>query len=38
MLEDNIRQKLRQKPLLIMTHIVIGYPSFPAPWSMLAWI
>ena len=34
MLEDNIRQKLRQKPLLIMTHIVIGYPSFRESWAL----
>jgi tryptophan synthase alpha chain len=28
MLEERIRRGLRQKPLLIMSHIVIGYPSF----------
>src|SRR5262245_30198996 len=27
MLEERIRRSLRQKPLLIMSHIVIGYPS-----------
>jgi tryptophan synthase alpha chain len=34
MLEDNIRQKLRHKPLLLMTHIVIGYPSFRESWAL----
>jgi tryptophan synthase alpha chain len=34
MLEANIRQRLRQKPLLIMTHIVIGYPSFGESWAL----
>jgi tryptophan synthase alpha chain len=34
MLEANIRQRLRQKPLLIMTHIVIGYPSFRESWAL----
>jgi len=28
MLEQIIREKLRQKEILLMTHIVIGYPSF----------
>ncbi|HVZ32101.1 MAG TPA: tryptophan synthase subunit alpha, partial [Polyangiaceae bacterium] len=28
MLEEQIRRKRRHKDLLIMTHIVIGYPSF----------
>jgi tryptophan synthase alpha chain len=34
MLEDHIRQKLRHKPLLLMTHIVIGYPSFRESWAL----
>jgi tryptophan synthase alpha chain len=33
-LEDYIRRKLREKPLLLMTHIVIGYPSFRESWSL----
>jgi tryptophan synthase alpha chain len=34
MLERHIRLKLRQKPLLLMTHIVIGYPSFRESWAV----
>jgi tryptophan synthase alpha chain len=34
MLEEHIRQKLRHKPLLLMTHIVIGYPSFRESWAL----
>jgi tryptophan synthase alpha chain len=34
MLEDHIRLKLRHKPLLLMTHIVIGYPSFRESWAL----
>jgi len=34
MLEEQIRRKLRQKPLLLMTHIVIGYPSFRESWAL----
>jgi tryptophan synthase alpha chain len=34
MLERHIRQRLRQKPLLLMTHIVIGYPSFRESWAL----
>jgi tryptophan synthase alpha chain len=30
MLEAYIRQRLQTKPILLMTHIVIGYPSFDA--------
>jgi tryptophan synthase alpha chain len=33
-LEEQIRRRLRQKPLLIMTHIVIGYPSFRESWAL----
>ena len=28
MLEAEIRRCLRDKPILLMTHIVLGYPSF----------
>ncbi len=28
MLEDKLRAKLREREILLMTHIVIGYPSF----------
>ncbi|MEO8179647.1 MAG: tryptophan synthase subunit alpha [Deltaproteobacteria bacterium] len=34
MLEEQIRRKLRHKPLLLMTHIVIGYPSFRESWAL----
>lgn len=34
MLEQHIRQKLQNKPLLLMTHIVIGYPSFRESWAL----
>jgi len=34
MLEQHIRQKLQKKPLLLMTHIVIGYPSFRESWAL----
>src|SRR3954470_5868256 len=34
MLEEQIRRRLRHKPLLIMTHIVIGYPSFRESWAL----
>lgn len=33
-LETYIRDKQRDKPLLIMAHIVIGYPSFRESWGM----
>lgn len=34
MLEERIRRSLRKKPLLIMSHIVIGYPSFRESWAL----
>lgn len=34
MLEEHIRRRLRQKPILVMTHIVIGYPSFRESWAL----
>lgn len=27
-LEQNLRQRLENKDILLMTHIVLGYPSF----------
>jgi tryptophan synthase alpha chain len=33
-LETYIRRKLKTKPLLVMTHIVIGYPSFRESWAV----
>jgi tryptophan synthase alpha chain len=33
-LETHIRRKLKSKPLLIMTHIVMGYPSFRESWAV----
>jgi tryptophan synthase alpha chain len=33
-LETHIRRKLKSKPLLLMTHIVVGYPSFRESWAM----
>ena len=33
-LETYLRRKLKSKPLLIMTHIVIGYPSFRESWVL----
>jgi tryptophan synthase alpha chain len=34
MLEEQIRRRMRNKDLLIMTHIVIGYPSFRESWAL----
>lgn len=34
-LESYMRQRLAQKPLLLMTHLVVGYPSLDANWAML---
>jgi tryptophan synthase alpha chain len=34
MLEQHIRQRLQKKPLLLMTHIVLGYPSFRESWAL----
>jgi len=34
MLEEQIRRRLRHKDLLVMTHIVIGYPSFRESWAL----
>ena len=34
-IEDYIRQRLRRKQLLLMTHAIVGYPSFDANMAML---
>lgn len=34
MLEEQIRRRMRHRDLLIMTHIVIGYPSFRESWAL----
>lgn len=34
-LEAQLRQRLSVKPLLLMTHLVVGYPSLDANWAML---
>ena len=34
-IEDYIRQRLRRKRLLLMTHAIVGYPSFDANMAML---
>jgi len=35
MLESYIRRQLQQKDILLMTHIVIGYPSLEASLSIV---
>jgi len=34
-LEAFIRSRLKERPLLLMTHAVVGYPSLDANWQML---
>jgi tryptophan synthase alpha chain len=34
-LESHLRQRLEQRTLLLMTHVVVGYPSLDANWAML---
>lgn len=34
-LESYLRERLAKKPLLLMTHLVVGYPSLDANWAML---
>jgi tryptophan synthase alpha chain len=34
-LERHVRAQLARKPLLLMTHVVVGYPSLEANWAML---
>lgn len=36
MLEAYIRQRRQERPILLMTHIVLGYPSFEASRTMIA--
>ncbi len=35
MLESYIRRKLKQKDILLMTHIVLGYPSFEDSYAII---
>jgi tryptophan synthase alpha chain len=34
-LEEDLRRRLTKKPLLLMSHLVVGHPSLDANWSML---
>ena len=34
-LETRVREELARKPLLLMAHAVVGYPSLDATWAML---
>ncbi|MBX6381528.1 MAG: tryptophan synthase subunit alpha [Microbispora sp.] len=34
-LESTLRRRLADKPLLLMTHLVVGYPSLDDNWAML---
>jgi tryptophan synthase alpha chain len=34
-LERHVREGLETKPILLMTHVVVGYPSLEANWTML---
>lgn len=34
-LESDLRQRLAKKPVLLMTHVVVGYPSLDVNWTML---
>jgi tryptophan synthase alpha chain len=34
-LEAHVREERTKKPLLLMTHVVVGYPSLEANWTML---
>jgi tryptophan synthase alpha chain len=34
-LESHVREELARKPLLLMAHAVVGYPSLDATWTML---
>lgn len=36
MLETYLRKRLNQKEILLMTHIVLGYPSFDDCWRIIA--
>jgi len=35
MLEAYIRNRLRQHKILLMTHLILGYPSFEASWRII---
>ena len=35
MLEEMIRQRSRERDILLMTHIVLGYPSFDDSMRMI---
>jgi tryptophan synthase alpha chain len=34
-LEPHVRERLGQQPILLMMHVVVGYPSLDANWTML---
>ena len=34
-LSEHIRERLKKRKILLMTHVVVGYPSLEANWSML---
>lgn len=34
-LANHLGRRLEKKPLLLMTHLVVGYPSLDANWAML---
>jgi len=34
-LERHVRERRAKKPLLLMAHAVVGYPSLDATWTML---
>jgi len=34
-LETHLRERLEQKPILLMTHLVVGHPSLDDNWTML---
>ena len=36
MLESYLRNRLKEKKILLMTHIVLGYPSFKASYEIIA--
>ena len=34
-LAEKIRERLKERNILLMTHVIVGYPSLEANWSML---
>ena len=34
-LAEKIRERLKERKILLMTHVIVGYPSLEANWSML---